>query len=165
LPRAARRGSRSRTACHSGRPILHARNALVAAAWLVAACGSGTTPEDEIRALIETAETAAEARDTAALRELIADDYRDGDGRGADEIRRYLHGYLIAHQSIRLITRIDVIELEGRQVARAQVTVGMLGRESDSNWDLAADIQRLDLRLAREDSGWRVTRAGWQPDR
>lgn len=99
------------------------------------------------------------------MRELIADDYRDGDGRGADEIRRYLHGYLIAHQSIRLITRIDVIELEGRQVARAQVTVGMLGRESDSNWDLAADIQRLDLRLAREDSGWRVTRAGWQPDR
>lgn len=152
-------------ACRSGGAILRARNALVAAAWLVAACGSGTTPEDEIRALIETAETAAEARDASALRELIADDYRDGGGRGADDIRRYLHGYLIAHQSIRLITRIDAIELEGREVAHAQVTVGMLGRESDSNWDLAADIQRFDLRLAREDGEWRVTRAGWQPDR
>jgi len=132
---------------------------------LLAACGSGTTPEDEIRALIDKGEAAAEARDASALRELIADDYRDGDGRGADEIRRHLHGYLIAHQSIRLITRIDAIELEGAEVARAQVTVGMLGRESDSNWDLAADIQRFDLRLAREDGEWRVTRAGWQPER
>jgi hypothetical protein len=99
------------------------------------------------------------------LRELIADDYRDGAGRDADQIRRYLQGYLITHQSIRLITRIDGIEVEGSEVARVQVTVGMLGRESDSNWDLAADIQRFDLRLAREDGEWRVTRAGWQQER
>ncbi len=138
---------------------------MVFSALLLAACGSGTTPEDEIRALADTAETAAEARDAAALRELIADDYRDGDGRGADEIRRYLHGYLIAHQSIRLITRIDSIELEGAEVAHAQVTVGVLGRESDSTWDLAADIHRFELRLAREDGAWRVTRAGWQAER
>ena len=99
------------------------------------------------------------------MRELIADDYRDGDGRGADELRRYLQGYLIAHQSIRLITRIDAIELEGAEVARALVTVGMLGRESDSSWEFAADIYHFDLRLAREDGEWRVTRAGWQAER
>ncbi len=96
---------------------------------------------------------------------MIADDYRDGDGRGADELRRYLHGYLIAHQSIRLITRIDAIELQGAEVARAQVTVGMLGRESESTWDFAADIYHFDLRLAQEDGEWRVTRAGWQAER
>ena len=95
----------------------------------------------------------------------MADDYRDGEGRGADDIRRYLHGYLIAHQSIHLITRIEAIELEGAEVARAQVTVGMLGRESDSTWDLAGDIYRFDLRLVREDGEWRVTRASWQADR
>lgn len=99
------------------------------------------------------------------MRELIADDYRDGEGRGADELRRYLQGYLIAHQSIRLITRIDAIELEGAEVARALVTVGMLGRESDSSWEFAADIYHFDLRLAREDGEWRVTRAGWQAER
>jgi hypothetical protein len=112
--------------------------------------------------MIENAETAAEARDPGALRELVADDYHDADGRDADEIRRYVHGYLITHQSIHLITRIDAVEIEGAEVARAQVTVGMLGRESDSTWDLAADIQRFDLRLAREDGAWRVTRASWQ---
>ena len=141
------------------------RKALVAAACLLVACGSRTTPEDEIRALINAAETAAEARDAASLRELIADDYRDADGRGAEDMRRYLHGYLIAHQSIHLMTRIDAIEIEGPEVARAQVTVGMLGRDSASDWDLAADIQRLDLRLAREDGEWRVMRARSQPER
>ena len=131
---------------------------------LLAACGSRTTPEDEIRALIASAETAAETRDASALRELIADDYRDGSGRGAHELRRYLHGYLIAHQSIRLITRIDAIELEGAEVAQAKVTVGMLGRQSGEAWEFAADIYHFDLRLAREDGEWRVTRAGWRPE-
>ena len=153
---------RSPTACHSGKAILRRRSALLASAWLLAACGPATTPEAEIRALIETAETAAEARDAGTLRELIADDYRDGAGRDADEIRRYLHGYLIAHQSIHLITRIDGIEIEGSEVARVQVTVGMLGHESDSNWDLAAEVRHFDLRLAREDDEWRVTRAAMQ---
>ena len=120
------------------------------------------TPEEEIRGLIKAAESAAEARDAGALRELIADDYHDGAGRDADEIRRHLHGYLIAHQSIHLITRIDAIEVEGSAVARAQVTIGMLGRESDSSWDLAAEVRHFDLRLARVDDEWRVTRAAVQ---
>ena len=158
------RGSRSRTACRSGKPILRARNAILAATLALAACGSRTTPEDEIRALIESAETAAEARDAGALRELIADDYRDGSGRGAEELRRYLHGYLIAHQSIHLITRIDAIELKGPEVASVKVSVGTLGRESDAAWDLAADIHHFDLRLAREDGAWRVTRAATTPE-
>ena len=34
----------------------------------------------------------------------------------------------------------------------------MLGRESagESEWDLAADIERLDIRLARDGGDWRV---------
>lgn len=141
---------------------------LAATVLCCAACGPSGTPEDEIRALVVLGETAAEARDAGALRELIADDYRDGEGRDAGEIRRLLHGYLIAHQSIRLITHIDGIELEGRELAHVQVTVGMLGREAgaDAAWNLAGDIHRLDLRLARDDADeWRVTRAGWQEER
>lgn len=76
-----------------------------------------------------------------------------------------MQGYLIAHQSIHLITRIDVIEIKGTEVARVRLDVGMLGRESDSTWELAGDVYRFDLRLAREDGEWRVTRAGWQAER
>ena len=63
-----------------------------------------------------------------------------------------------------LITRIESIELEGTELARLKVTVGMLGREanSDSDWDLAADIERLDIRLAREGGDWRVIGASRQ---
>ncbi|MGH6951359.1 MAG: hypothetical protein ACREH4_10820 [Vitreimonas sp.] len=113
---------------------------------------------------MDAAEIAAEERDAPALRDFIADDYRDANGREAGDIRAVLHGYLIAHQSIRLITRIDSIEREGTELARAQVTVGMLGREAaaDSSWDLAGDIYHFDLRLAREDGEWRVIRAAWQ---
>ena len=57
-----------------------------------------------------------------------------------------------------LLTRIDSIELEGTELARVKVTVGMLGREAKggSDWNLAAEVQRLDIRLAREDGDWRV---------
>jgi hypothetical protein len=130
----------------------------------LAGCGPSGTPEDEIRALVDAAELAAEERDATDLRALVADDYRDPGGRSAGDIRSVLHGYLVAHQSIRLITRIDSIELEGTELARLRVTVGMLGRDADSesNWDLAGDVYRFDLRLAREDDEWRVIRAGWQ---
>ena len=66
-----------------------------------------------------------------------------------------------------LITRIDSIELEGTELARIKVTVGMLGREvnSGSDWDLAADIERLDIQLARDGGEWRVIGASRQDAR
>ncbi len=111
------------------------------------------------------AEIAAEERDASELRALVAKDYQDPAGRNAEDIRNLLHGYLIAHPSLHLITRIDSIELEGTELARVKVTVGMLGREADSEsgWEVATDIHRLDIRLARGDDGeWRAIRAGPQ---
>lgn len=130
----------------------------------MAGCGPSGTPEDEIRALIVAAEASAEARDASALQELVADDYGDAAGRTAADLRHYIHGWLLAHPSVHLITRVDSIELEGTGQARVAVTVGMLGREaaSGSGWDLAGDVWRLDLRLARDGGDWRVIRAGWQ---
>jgi len=147
-------------------PILRAVSLAFAVA-LAAACGKDNAPEEEIRALVDEAEAAAEARDAEALRDLVADDYADPAGRDAGDIRKYLHGYLALHPSLNLITRIDSIELEGTEMARVEVTVGMLGRTAgdDAGWDLAGDIYRLDLRVAREDGGdWRLIRAGPRDD-
>jgi hypothetical protein len=143
------------------RPILAA--ALLATG--LAGCSPGPSPEDEIRAVAARAEEAAEARDALALRGLVADDYRDGRGNGAEEIRRYVHGYLLAHQSVHLLVRIVDIELQATDLARLRATVGMAGREADgaSAWDLAADVYDFDVTLAREDGDWRVIRADWQP--
>jgi ketosteroid isomerase-like protein len=127
-------------------------------------CGRETSPEEELRAVVAAAEEAAEARDASALFELIAVDYRDGHGNGIEEIQRYLRGYLIAHQSIHLLVRIDEVELLATDLARLRATVGMLGQERDgaAAWDLAADVYEFDLTLARENSDWQVTRADWR---
>lgn len=135
---------------------------------MIAGCGPSGTPEDEVRAFVDEAEAAAEARDASDLRALVADDYEDASGRDAADLRTLLHAYLVAHPSLKLITRIDSIELEGTEQARLKVTIGVLAREadSDSSWDLAAEVRRLDIRLARKDGGeWRVIRAGQQEER
>jgi hypothetical protein len=68
----------------------------------------------------------------------------------------------MAHPSVNLLTRIESIELEGTEQARVSVTVGMLGRSAGdaADWNLAGDIYRLDLRLARAGGEWRLIRAG-----
>jgi hypothetical protein len=116
---------------------------------------------------VDDVEALAEARDAGELRPLIADDYRDGSGRDAGQIRGFLHAWLVAHPSVNLLTRIDSIELEGTEQARVQVTFGLLGREAKggSDWDLAADVERLDIRLARDGDAWRVISAGRQGGR
>ena len=111
---------------------------------------------------MDEAEALAEARDAGELRALVADDYADANGRDAADIRNLLHAWLVAHPSVSLLTRIESIELEGTELARVQVTVGMLGREAKgaSDWELAADVERLDIRLARQGGDWRVIAAG-----
>jgi hypothetical protein len=95
---------------------------------------------------------------------LIAPDYQDGRGNGAEEIRRYVRGYLVTHQSIHLLTRVDEIEILATDLVRLKATVGMLGREAnaESSWDLAGDLYEFDVTLAREDGDWLVTRADWR---
>jgi hypothetical protein len=116
---------------------------------------------------VDEAESHAEARDAGELRDLVADDYRDARGRDAADVRNLLHAWLVAHPSVNLLTRVDAIELEGTELARVQVTVGMLGREDTggADWDLAADIERLDIRLARDGGDWKVIGASRQGER
>ena len=97
----------------------------------------------------------------------MADDYQDGAGRNASDVRNLLHAWLVAHPSVNLLTRIDSIELEGTEQARVRVTVGLVGREAqgESDWGLAADLERLDIRLARDGGEWRAISAARQEAR
>jgi len=141
------------------------RAILLLSVLAVASCGGDTSPEAQVRAVVAEAEAAAEARDASALLDLVADDYCDDRGNGAEEIRRYVRGYLVAHQSVHLLVRIEELELKATDLARLRATVAMVGREAESAaaWDLAADVHEFDVTLAREDGEWRVTRADWRP--
>ena len=155
---AIRGGQAYKVAMAYVRPIL-----ISAALTAGAACSQPDSPEQQVRTTIEQMELAAEQRNVGDLMEHVSNEYRDADGHGPNEISQYVRGYLIANQSIRLLTRIDGIEFPGDDEARAKVLVGMVGREADAAgaWDLAADLYEFDVALIREDGDWKVTYAKW----
>lgn len=132
------------------------------AALLMTACSSPDSPENQVTQVIGRMEGAAEARDVGDFMESIATDFRGRSGEGPDELRRYVQGYFIANQSIRLLTRIDSIEFPHPDEARVRVTVGMAGREAGAAdaWNLATDIQTFEAVLRPEGGEWKVIYAG-----
>jgi hypothetical protein len=136
---------------------------LTALAIVLTACGrtATPTPEQEVRDVIAQGEHAAEQRDFSALMKLVSPQYSDDAGRDAETLEQYVRGYLMIHPSIRLLTRIDSIDFPYKDMARVNVTVGSLARESNesNSFDLAADLQQLEIELVREGEQWRVRRA------
>lgn len=132
---------------------------------VLADCGPKQTTEAQVRAVIAQGEAAAEARDMAALMELVAPAFRDEQGGGREELKQYLRGYIVTHQSIHLLTKVDSVELPYRDMAKVSLTVGTLGRDAAaaSALDLAADVYDVQLELQLADGDWRVTRASWRP--
>ncbi|GFE89414.1 hypothetical protein GCM10011488_43680 [Steroidobacter agaridevorans] len=102
-------------------------------------------------------EQAAEDRDVGGLKAHLSDDYRDANGMGAEEAARYARGYFIANQSIHLLTRIEELIFPTDDEARAQVLVGMMGRDAADEWDLAGELRTFKIALRREDGEWKVT--------
>lgn len=122
----------------------------------LAACSDSSSPEQQVRAVIDQMEQAAEERDIGDLTSHLSEEFRDANGRNATELTRYARGYFIANQSIHLLTRIEELTFPTDGEARAQVAVGMLGRNAADQWDLAAEVHTFKIALRREDDDWRV---------
>ncbi len=132
---------------------------------VVTGCGESQTPEAMVRGVIAQGEQAAEARDLSGIMDLVAPAFEDGQGGGRDELKQYLRGYLVAHQAIHLLTKVESVEFPYRDMAKVSLTLGTLGRDSAAAtaFDLAADVYDVELELALDDGEWRVTRASWRP--
>jgi hypothetical protein len=132
---------------------------------LAAGCGESQSPDAKVREVIVQGEQAAEARDLSGIMDLIAPSYTDGQGSGRDELKQYLRGYLVAHQAIHLLTKVESVEFPYRDMAKVTLTLGTLGRDTAAAtaFDLAADVYDVELELALDDGEWRVTRASWRP--
>jgi hypothetical protein len=131
----------------------------------IAGCGESQTPDAKVREVIAQGEQAAEARDLSGIMDLVAPSYQDGQGGGRDELKQYLRGYLVAHQAIHLLTRVESVEFPYRDMAKVSLTLGTLGRDAAAAnaFDLAADVYDVELELALDDGEWRITRASWRP--
>jgi hypothetical protein len=156
--RSPRRGAAGRTAVVA---------LLVAALGL--ACGADPrSPEAEIRDAIERVTEAAEAGDSAAVRDFISERYQDERGNDRRTLGAYVAGQVMRRERRHLLTRVRRVDLREKDRASVLVVIGMAARplaEADDP-GLRADVYRVDLELEDEGSGdWKVVWADWHPAR
>jgi hypothetical protein len=140
--------------------------ALVLAA-LLAACGDDTSPEQQIRALVQTAQDAANEQDADALQELVAESYADPRGLTKADIDRTLALQMLRGGRPYVLLRVQELELGDPASAQLRVLAG-LARVPVGGFEemlrLSADVYVFELELANADaSAWRVTSARWRP--
>jgi hypothetical protein len=136
---------------------------LLATLCVIAACSDPQSPEQQVREVLAGLQHAAEARDASQFMEFISNDCRTAQGQGFDEIQRYLRGYLLTHQSIHLLTRIEQLEFPVPAEARVSLAVGMAGQPVAAGaLDLAAELRQFELVLQQQDGTWKVVYGAWQ---
>jgi membrane-bound lytic murein transglycosylase B len=122
------------------------------AAILLAACGAKSSDEEQVRALIDSVEAAAEARDASDVLDHVADDYADSSGLDRPQLQNFLRGYFLAHPKLELVVNIESLEFPVDGLAQAVVSVATVELGDP-------DLQRLKIELRRVDGEWRVARA------
>jgi len=125
---------------------------ILLATILLAACGAKTSDEQQVRALIDEVETAAEARDTSDVLEHVSETYADSGGLDKTQLQDFLRGYFLAHPRLELVVNIESLEFPVDGLAQAVVSVTTV-ELTDPN------LQRLKVEFRRSGSIWKVARA------
>jgi hypothetical protein len=136
--------------------------ALLLMLLIMSGCAS-EDPDSALRSLIDSAEAAAESRDTGFFRDLIAESFVDDRGIGRDELIDRIRAYFLINQNIDVVTRITEIELHGEDAADLVVLAGVLGRRPGDGplGSFDGEVYRLNLELVASDGDWRVIGARW----
>jgi hypothetical protein len=121
---------------------------------LLTACSDDGSPEQQVRAVIESMEVAAEARDVGDLMEHISASYRDAQGQDRTEASRYARGYFIANQSVHLLTRVESLEFPAPDAPERRAKLVCQPTCTTSIWPWSS----------RTASGKSVTRTGGRID-
>lgn len=144
------------------------RLGLVALVWLLllAACQrERPAPEAQVRALIQSAVTAAEQKRVGALRDMISERYQDDQAQDKRAVENLLRLQFLRNESLHLFARIQSVTLAQADRAQAVVLVAMAGVPIASAQELAllrADLHRFEIDFIQESKQWRVQRAAWR---
>jgi hypothetical protein len=122
------------------------------AAILLAACGTKSSDEEQVRALVDAVETAAEARDTSDVLEHVADNYADSNGFDKTQLQNFLRGYFLAHPRLEVLVNIESLEFPVDGLAQAVISLATVELTDP-------DLQRLKVEFRRSGSVWQVVRA------
>jgi hypothetical protein len=123
-------------------------------ASLLSACGTKSSDEEEVRALVASVEKAAEARDSGDVLALVSPDYSDKQGLDKSQLQNFLRGYFLSHPKIELLVNIESLEFPVDGLAQARIGLASVALDQ-----LGGDTATLDVELRRVDGDWLVTRA------
>ena len=139
---------------------------LVWAIVLMQACSeTAESPEDEIRAFIESGVEAAENRSLDGLNDLVHGNYLDQKGYNRQRLSGLLRVYFFRHKNIYLFTKIEEIDLLAGNQATVRLYVAMAGSvisDVDAIAALRAQIYQFELQLTKQDD-WLLHHASWRP--
>jgi len=121
-------------------------------ASLLAACGTRTSDEELVRALIDELESAAEARDASDVLEFVASDYEDAQGLDRAQLQNFLRGYFLAHPKIELLVDVEELTFPADGLAQATISVTSVSLNDP-------DHVQLRVEFRRNDGAWQVKRA------
>ncbi len=143
------------------------RSGLCVALLAVAACAGPESPQAKLDAFLAKAVAAAEARDTSEIMGLVAEDYQDAQGRGRDEMRRYLMGMFLRYGSVHVdLETVDIPQLTDLS-GQVELSLGLAGQRGDNNplWSLGArrHLLRLEVVAEGKDAPFQLLRASWRP--
>lgn len=137
---------------------MHYRTILLAA--LVAGCSAPEAPEEGVRAWLEKAEAAVEARDRDTLVDMISERYVDAEGNDRDAVDKRLRLYFLRHRNIVIASDIEELIVSGGTAARVVLTAGMAGRDG-SPLGFSAERRRFELELEQDGGEWLLIGARW----
>ena len=138
---------------------------LVVAMLLPGCRGERASPEAEVRALINSAVTAAEQKSIGTLKDMISEKYADDQGQNKRAVEGLLRLQFLRNESVHLYAHIQSVTLPQPDRAQASVLVAMAGVPIASAQELSllrADLHRFEIEFARDNKTWRVQRAAWR---
>ena len=117
---------------------------------LLAACADRGSDDEQVRAVLASAEQAAEERDASDVLEHIATGYSDSRGFDRTQLQTFLRGYFLANPKVEVLLDIESLELPVPGLAQVRADVTVLP---------AGDQATLDVELRQQDGEWRIVRA------
>jgi hypothetical protein len=127
---------------------------------------TSVSPEQRLRAAIESGIEAAEKEDHAAIAGFVSDDYADHRGRDRRALLGLVRGYLSQMGPLHIfsVERSLVMASPGRAEVTLLVAVASVPIETIADLGNAtADLGRVELVFADEGGGWRLVEARWNP--
>ncbi len=135
-------------------------------ALVLSACNSSEPMSDEqqVRAVLEAMEHAAQDRSLSAVMQHVSPKYKDPQGNDFKTVQRLIQLQFITNQNINIFSKVREIEIIDNAAA-VEMSLAMASGKldlSDESNRLRADSFRLSLLYIKEDGDWQLQSASWQ---